>query len=286
MKLRVLTAALAFVVGAPACSCRANPDTSATASCAWQVVSTRAASPGNRAFEDRDSLLREPANPNRVPGPRGMVAFVKTDSTRRPHIFLEDTVRHISRQLFTAIASEPRWSPDGTKLACVSWLSSSEPWVLTVVDLKTHAVLQPLRGVNVMGFKWSPDGARIAVTATLPRQPRSVLALVTLPNAILVHDTLSVLADYELAWSPDSRTLAFARPTAIDADEEVTASDLWLLEDGTTKCPLLFGPDFVETAPRWLDDQQLRYTRFRKLDPRRRTEDVVVTLASPRDRPR
>lgn len=252
--------------------------------CRFEVLSTRRAEPRDSIFASRDPLLRDPANANRVPGPRGLVAAVRTDSLHHPHIFIEDVQRGTSRQLLSEIASEPRWSPDGTRLACTSWKSGSEPWVLTIIDLDGSHLLQPLVGVNVMGFKWSPDGKRIAVTATLPKQPRSVLAVVTLPRQATLSDTLGVLADYEFDWSPDSRTLAVARPTAIDADEEVTASDLWIVDTSGRKCPLVVGPEFAEVTPRWIDGHNLRYTRFRPLDPKRSTEDYVLILASSRSK--
>lgn len=256
-----------------------NPGCSAAAPCTWEIAESRVAEPRDTVYEDRDPLRKDPENANRVPGPLGLVAVVRTDKLHHPHIFIEDSRRGTSRQLLPQIASEPRWSPDGTRLACIAWMSPTEPWVLTVVGRDGRGILQPLRGVNVMDFKWSPDSKHFAVTATLPKQPRSVLALVALPRASAVYDTSRVLADYEFDWSPDSRLLAIVRPTAIDADEEVTASDLWLMDVTGKRCPLIVGPDFVETAPKWIDSRHLRYMRYRKSDPQRTTEDVVVVLA-------
>src|SRR2546428_8218955 len=136
-----------------------------------------------------------------------------------------------------------------------------------------------------MGFQWCADSRWIAAGGALEERPRGVLALISVAaNTSHVVDTLRVLADYDIAWSPDSRRVALGRPTAIDSDEEVIASDLWLLDTAGWRCPLIVDPEFVDSAPRWLDAHRLRYTRFRKADPQRNPSDVVVGLESPSKR--
>lgn len=207
------------------------------------------------------------------------MAVVRTGRLHHPRIFLVDSTKKSSHLLVDKTASEPRWSPDGEMVACVAWESQAEPWVLTIVERRTGRVRQPLRSFNVMGFKWSPDGHWIAAAGAMQKRPRGILALVSVAaNSSHVVDTLRVLADYEISWSPDSRAIALGRPTAIDADEEVIASDLWLLDTAGRRCPLIVDPEFVESAPRWLDAHRLRYTRFRKADPQRNPNDVVVEL--------
>ena len=265
------------------CSAVALIESTAAGSCQWQVLSSRAASSRDTILEDRLPFLRDPQNPNRVPGPAHLVAVVRTDSLHHPHIFIEDDVRRTSRLLMPKSASQPRWSPDGKSLACVAWESQREPWVLTIVDRAGKRVSQPLRNFNVMGFSWSPNSKWIAAAGALAKAPRGILALVAVAaQRSQVVDTLQVLADYEVAWAPSSATLVVSRPTAIDSEDEVTAADLWAFDTHGTKCPLLLTPDFVESAPHWVNARRLRYARFRSNDPKRETEDIVVELMPPK----
>ena len=129
------------------------------------------------------------------------MAVVRTDRLHHPRIYLDDSTKKTSRLLVDKSVSEPRWSPDGEQVACVAWESQSEPWLLTVVDRRTGHVRQPLRNFNVMGFKWSPDGKWIAAAGAMQKQPRGILALVSVTaSKARVVDTLRVLADYDLGW--------------------------------------------------------------------------------------
>ena len=52
-------------------------------------------------------------------------------------------------------------------------------------------------------------------------------------------DTLPVFLAYEdLTWSPNSGALVVARPTAVNAEEEDTAADLWLFDEKGRKCAI------------------------------------------------
>jgi len=166
-------------------------------------------------------------------------------------------------------------------IACVVWKSQQEPWTLTIVDLDGRHLRQPLRNFNVMGFSWSPDSRWIAVTGALATPARGILALVSVPDERgTVVDTLRVLSDYEIGWAPDSKRIAVSRPTAIDAEEEVTAADLWLVETNGKKCSLLAGSNSVASAPRWVDGRRIRYTRLGRSGRGHQPEDIVLELGS------
>ena len=247
--------------------------------CRESIRVIRPATASDTAYEERHPLLREPSDPNRVPGPGSLLAVVRTDSLHHPHIYIEDAIRRSSRLLLGKGASEPRWSPDGKRIACIAWESPDEPWVLTVVDPDGRRLSQPLRKFNVMGFKWAPDGRWIAVTATAGSSGRTYLALVSaIDGRVHVADTVRVVTDYEFSWSPDSRVLAFSRVTALNAYEEPKAADIWLVVPGRRPCPLVVSSDYVETQPRWVAADRLRYTRVPRASSAPAVEDVVVDL--------
>ena len=273
--IAIRSVAAALVLGAVALS--KGVATSTASPCPLIIVSSRHASARDSTVDDRLSALREPANPNRVPGPGSLVAVVRTDSLHRPHIFIEDTTRKARRLLLPDGASEPRWSPDGRMIACVAWKSQQEPWVLTIVDVDGGHLRQPIRKFNVMGFSWSPNGQWIAANGAMATKARGILAMVSVSaNRGTVVDTLRVLADYEVGWAPDSRCIAISRPTAIDVEEEVMAADLCLIQTNGSKCPLLVSQTFIPSAPRWVDQRHLRYTRVTRGG--QESEDIVLEL--------
>jgi Tol biopolymer transport system component len=247
--------------------------------CRESIHVMRPATSSDTAYEERHALLREPADPNRVPGLGSFVAVVRTDSLHHPHIYIEDAVRKSSRILLRKGASEPRWSPDGKRVACIAWESPVEPWVLTIVDRDGRRLSQPLRKFNVMGFKWAPDGRWIAVTATAGSSGRTYLALVSaVDGRVHLADTVRVVTDYEFSWSPDSRVLAFSRVTALNAYEEPKAADIWLVVPGRRPCPLVVSSDYVETQPRWVASNRLRFSRVPRASSAPAVEDVVLDL--------
>jgi hypothetical protein len=69
-----------------------------------------------------------------------------------------------------------------------------------------------------------------------------------------------VFTDYaDIAWSPDSRSLAVARITATDSEENPTASDLWIFGVNASRCQLTDTPAILESRPRWIDSTNILY---------------------------
>jgi dipeptidyl aminopeptidase/acylaminoacyl peptidase len=215
---------------------------------------------GDIPFEDRNPLLKSPDDPNRVKGPGDLVAIVKSDSQHFPQIYIEDQATGTRRHLLRG--SKPKWSPDGTRIACEIWKSMARPWMLSVVDVKTGKALEPDIGCLIDTYRWSPDGRSIAVGGTLYGKSVNVLCLVRLPaGTSQMLDTLPVFSAYEdLAWSPDSRAIVVARATAVNAEEENTAADLWMFDVEGSRCPLTKTPDVIEEFPQWLNAESILYS--------------------------
>lgn len=245
----------------PVSACAANSQPP----CRWRVLRERALATGEVAFTERERLLREPENANRVPGPDSLWFLVKKNAQHKPAIFLEDHRTGQSDMLIDR-ASGPRVSPDGKYLACIVWHSVKRPWNLTLLDLKTRKTIEPLLDGCASPYAWSPDGKWLAVMVTPCQSPQSRLALVAVPSGrVRWIDSLSVFADYEFGWSPDSRNLAVIRPTTVDREsEEPTATELWIFSNaGRSKCRLAASPGFIDRSPRWITNSTVLIDRTR-----------------------
>jgi Tol biopolymer transport system component len=249
--------------------------------CGWSVIGSRARTTADMPFENRNALLKSPDDPNRVKGPGRLTAIVKSDSLHHPQIYIEDEATGKRRHLLRG--SKPKWSPDGTRIACEIWKSLQRPWNLCVVDVKTGKALEPEIGCLVDTYRWSPDGRSIAVGGTLYGKPVNVLCLVRLAaGTSQMLDTLPVFAAYEdLTWSPNSRALVVTRASAVNAEEETTAADLWLFDGEGRRCALTETPDLIEESPQWLDNASILYSfHSSKAGATRSTEQRVLLLKS------
>ncbi len=228
--------------------------------CRWRVVAERPARPAEVPFDDTKPLLREPQDGNAIPGPGALRVLVKPDSLHHPQLYLEDGRSGRVRHLLSG--SQPKWSPDGTRIACCAWRSRERPWMLCVVDVASGRTFEPDIGVAVMTFRWAPDGRAIAVNGVRYGRAVNALCLVNLPSGeSRILDTLAVFSDYEFGWSPDSRTLAAVRPTDVSPDEEVARSELWLFDIAGRKCRIVGTREYIERNPRWIDTARLQFDR-------------------------
>lgn len=125
------------------------------------------------------------------------------------------------------------WSPDGTKLACLSIKG------VTIVDLATR---KPLRTMPRQGFYqqlfWSPDGKWFCGTANLKGENWTVAKMnATTGEVGAIHAFRNCTPD----WFPDSRRVIFSnRPKG---QEGYGWTQLWWASLDGKRAGLLYGHD-------------------------------------------
>jgi TolB protein len=100
----------------------------------------------------------------------------------------------------------PSWSPDGRKLAYVSF-EGRRP-VIMVQDIFTaqREKVAAFKGINGAPA-WSPDGTRLAMS--LSKDGNSEIYVMHVASGRLQRLTDHLAIDTEPSWSPDGRTLVF-----------------------------------------------------------------------------
>ncbi len=115
------------------------------------------------------------------------------------------------RRSFTLFKSfepiiSPAWSPDGKRLAYVSF-ESGRPNVYThVISTAKRELVASFKGIN-SAPAWSPDGKSLAVT--LSKDGNAEIYHLTLSTKALKRYTRHYSIDTEASWSPDGHQIVF-----------------------------------------------------------------------------
>ncbi len=102
----------------------------------------------------------------------------------------------------------PSWSPDGSKLAYVSF-EGGRP-AIYIQDLATGArqKVSARKGINGAPA-WSPDGKQLALTLSYVDQGNPEIFVLNLATHALRRITYNSAIDTEPTWSPDGKSLVF-----------------------------------------------------------------------------
>ncbi|MBO1520016.1 Tol-Pal system beta propeller repeat protein TolB [Oceanisphaera pacifica] len=114
----------------------------------------------------------------------------------------------------------PAWSPDGRKLAYVSFENKKAEIIVQDIYSQQRQVVSSQKGINGAP-QWSPDGKQLALVLSRDGQPE--VYVLTLANKQLRRITNNRSIDTEPTWSVDGKTLYFVserggRPQVYKAD--------------------------------------------------------------------
>ncbi len=137
-----------------------------------------------------------------------VTATVQSDNTRFHSLFIADVDGHNAQLIVRSKEPlmSPAWSPDGTKLAYVSF--EGGPAVIYVQDVFTGARerISAFKGINGAP-EWSPDGRRMVMS--LSKDGNSEIYVMHLASKRLQRLTNHFAIDTEPTWAPDGRRIAF-----------------------------------------------------------------------------
>jgi Tol biopolymer transport system component len=152
-----------------------------------------------------------------------------------------------------------------------------------VVDPATSDVILECDLTHAGRSKWSPDSGSIAVSGLAYKDwDGALLYTVTVPDGrVAVIDSLGIRGTHEFSWSPDSRWIAFSRPTELHHHGDTIAAGLWIADATSSEswC-VLDAQEWAEADPLWTSNRSLQITRVQwKDDGPNLTQRLVVELS-------
>lgn len=168
--------------------------------------------------------------------------------------------------------NEPRWSPDGKRLAFVS-AREEKPQIFLISPFGGEAERLTESKSGAQSPQWSPDGKRIAYLAEQEpteeeekkQKEKDDVQLVDQDfkyRRLWVIDVDSKKADEIVSeplqvadpqWSPDGRQIAYSSTPTPKADDG-SVSDVWVVEVETKTRRKLIENEGGDNAPRWSPD--------------------------------
>lgn len=233
--------------------------------CPWKLDAVRAPKSEEVSFEEATHYLRpgEWEERNKVFGPGSLVAYVRADARHRAYLEIEDWKAGNDSVFVYPDAGLPAWSPDGRYLSVNVWTPATRTGKLVILDVSKWRIVVDIDLTSASNSKWSPDSRCIAVAGASYAGDDIVLYSVNVPDGnVSVIDTTRVFGDIEFSWSPDSRWIAYAKPTKVHHVGDTLISDLWIAEAATSAAwCLLKGTDHNQSNPLWITDRTLQVDR-------------------------
>lgn len=136
------------------------------------------------------------------------VTLHKAGSQRRYELQVADIDGHSPQTLLTSSQPllSPAWSPDGARLAYVSFEGQNSAVYVQDVASGRRERISAEPGLN-SAPAWSPDGRKLALTLSKDGNPE--VYILDLGSRRLQRITTDPAIDTEAVWSPDGRRLMF-----------------------------------------------------------------------------
>jgi len=150
-----------------------------------------------------------------ITGTRGAfstrIAYVTAQGAgdkRQFALHVADADGHNSHQILSSDdpIMSPSWSPDGGKLAYVSFETGNSAIYVQNLATGQRVQLTDFKGINGAPV-WSPDGRRLAMSLSKDGQPE--IYIMDIATRKLTRITRNGAIDTEPAWAPDGRSLIF-----------------------------------------------------------------------------
>jgi TolB protein len=194
------------------------------------------------------------------PGKNGLIAFPGQTSDGSEEIFTSLLDGSSLKQRTNAVgnSTQPKWSPDGTKIAFTSNRDGHD-YEIYVKDITTGKVSQLTDNFeDPRGFApeiqdvapvWSPDGTKIAFARTFPVEEFPGWSIMLLDaDGSNERRLTNGNSDFPEAWSPDGTRIAFLR----DPFSDDPSSDIWVMHpDGSEQRNLTNTPVPTEEGVDW-----------------------------------
>lgn len=131
-----------------------------------------------------------------------------TDTDMQFALYVADADGHNSQQVLSSREPilSPAWSPDGRRLAYVSFETERPAIYVQDVNTAQRARVAAFDGINGAPA-WSPDGRRLAMTLSKDGQPDIYVMDIASRNLERITNSSSI--DTEASWAPDGRSLVF-----------------------------------------------------------------------------
>jgi TolB protein len=137
-----------------------------------------------------------------------ITASQATNGGRRYSLVVADADGHNSHTVLNSAdpLMSPAWSPDGNRLAYVSFEGRRSQVVVQDIYTGEREIIARYPGLNGAPA-WSPDGQRLALTLSKDGNPE--IYSYVLANGSLSRLTYNSAIDTEAVWAPDGNSIVF-----------------------------------------------------------------------------
>lgn len=187
-----------------------------------------------------------------VPGQNGRIAFASNRAGPPFDLYTMASDGANVVRLTTSGGSDPAWSPDGSRVAYVSFRDGAGHPEIFVIDADGQHETRLTSPPTMAGHpSWSPDGTRIAFASYEPGSGTQDIYVMNVDGSGRQRLTTDPADDTEPSWAPTGDALAFVSYRNAQSDGNF---ELYVMHpDGSNQTRLTSTPD-AEVEPDWSPD--------------------------------